>query len=171
MSSEVHMKMAPPESLAQPSYYGPPPHHHHGWPPPPAPLDPALQKSRRRLTVWSWIALVYTFLNIGAAVIAIVLALTVVLGSLALAYSLGDGGVVLSILLIAMFGLWMLSIPAAGVVGLACGIRAGRLHRQLQPLGHSARMPHVVGWIAFGLSALITLVLIAQAVTILGTDL
>lgn len=171
MSSEVHMKMAPPEELARPSFYGhPEPHYHYDRPPMPVvPLDPAQQKSRKRLTIWSWIALGYAFINIGSAFFAVVLAYTVALTGLLLTFALGDAGPVLGGLVAIGFMIWLASIPAAAVVGLVCAIRAGRLHRQLVPMGQSAQMPKVVGWIAFGLASLITVVMVAQAIWLFGS--
>lgn len=114
--------------------------------------------------MWSWISLAYGVLNIAAAPIAMWGAIVIVFGGFFLTVGTDGAGGFIAVFAAIVFAVWLATLPAAGVVGMVCALRAARLHRRIGPLGHSAKMPVIVGWIACGLSALIVLSIVIRIV-------
>ena len=134
----------------------------------PQPLPEVERRSKVRLTVWSWVALGYAILNIAAVPIALFGLLAVFLGGVLLSVALGQGGFLIGLLLGLLFLLWIVSIPAAGIVGMVSAIRGRRLHRLIAPYGHNAKMSIIVGWIGCGLAFGIFLSLVGYIAYILA---
>ena len=169
--SEVKMRQPFPESVG---FHGAPQQqypHQQLHQRPRHPIPETARASRTRLTVWSWIALGYSVLNIGASVFATVLVITLMFGGVLATLFFGDAGLLGALVALVLTLLWAVSVPAAGVVGMICAIRAKRLHRQIAPAGHSAMMPIVVGWAAFGISVIIVISVVARFVQVIINSL